>query len=152
MAKCLCGTDDRLDPTGMRRLYRGLRKHLRHALLSYINYYNQVRSAVRQRCSGTTCSSCPRPDSSEADSRRSPPRVRPDLICGRDRTPVMQSTANSLLAKPAAEGLANFTPGVFDPLAHHAALLESGIGTSRPFTEQQNCDSRWGFADSRGEP
>jgi PAS domain len=48
--------------------------------------------------------------------------------------------------------LPNFTPGVFDPLAHHAALLGSGIGTSRPFTEQQNCDSGWGFAGARGEP
>jgi len=52
------------------------------------------------------------------------------------------------LPSPPLKVLPNFTAGVVDPLAHHAALLESGIGTSRPFTGQQN----WGFADSRGEP
>ena len=35
----------RLDPTGMRRSYRGLRRAApRNALLSYMNYYNEVRT------------------------------------------------------------------------------------------------------------
>jgi hypothetical protein len=68
-------------------------RHLRHALLSYMNYYNSNTSVVRQRCSGITCGSCRRPDSSEADSRRSPPRVRPDLICGRDTSAAKAANA-----------------------------------------------------------
>ena len=88
MAKCLCRTADRLDPTGMRRSYRGLRRAAPSSRVAIVHEPLQRSantSVVRQRCSGITCSSCRRPDSSEADSRRSPPPVRPDLICGRDR-------------------------------------------------------------------
>jgi hypothetical protein len=88
MAKCLCGTDDRLDPTGMRRSYRGLRRAApssRVAVVHELLQRSANTSVVRQGCSGITCSSCRRPDFSEADSRRSPPRVRPHLICGRDK-------------------------------------------------------------------
>ena len=88
MAKCLCRTADRLDPTEMRRSYRGLRRTApssRVAVVHELLQRSANTSVVRQRCSGITCSSCRRPDSSEADSRRSPPPVRPDLICGRDR-------------------------------------------------------------------
>ena len=88
MAKCLCRTADRLDPTGMRRSYRGLRRTApssRVAIVHELLQRSANTSVVRQGCSGITCSSCRRPDSSEADSRRSPPPVRPDLICGRDR-------------------------------------------------------------------
>ena len=85
MAKCLCGTADRLDPTGMPRSYRGLRRAApssRVAIVHELLQRSANTSVVRQGRSGITCSSCRWPDSSEAE--RSPPRVRPDLICGRD--------------------------------------------------------------------
>src|SRR5262245_17168055 len=86
MAKCLCRTTDRLDPTGMRRSYRGLRRKApssRVAIVHELLQRSANTSVVRQGCSGITSSSCRRPDFSEADSWRSPPRVRPDLICGK---------------------------------------------------------------------
>ena len=86
--KSLCRTADRLDPTEMRRSYRGLRRAAPSSRVAIVHEPLQRSantSVVRQRCSGITCSSCRRPHSSEADSRRSPPPVRPDLICGRER-------------------------------------------------------------------
>src|SRR5262245_12073226 len=41
-----------------------------------------------------------RPDSSEADSRRSPPRVRPDLISGRDNRYSSNSSGSQQLSRP----------------------------------------------------
>jgi hypothetical protein len=79
LAKCLCGKADRLDPTGMRRSYRGLRRTApssRVAIVHELLQRSANTSVVRQGCSGITCSSCRRPDSSEADSRWSPPRIR----------------------------------------------------------------------------
>ena len=63
-------------------------RHLRHALLSHMNYYNEVRTHLSLgNDAPVSRGSCLRPDSSEADSRWSPPRVRPDLIYGRDNAP-----------------------------------------------------------------
>jgi len=79
-AKSRCGTADRLDPTGMRRSYPGLRRTAPSSRVAIVHEPLQRSantSVVRQRCSGITCRSCRRPDSSEADSRWSPPRVRP---------------------------------------------------------------------------
>jgi len=88
MAKCLCQTADRLDPKRMRRSYRGRRRTAPSSRVAiYMNYYNEVRThlSLGPRMLRLTCSSCRRSDSSEANSRWSPPRVRPDLICGRDK-------------------------------------------------------------------
>src|SRR4029453_2721250 len=79
-AKRLCRTADWLDPTGMRRSYHGLRRTApssRVAIVHELLHRSANTSVVRQGCSGITCSSRHWSDSSEADSRWSPPRVRP---------------------------------------------------------------------------
>src|SRR5262245_4811831 len=87
MAKCLCRTAGRLDPTRMRRSYRGSGRPApsSHVAIAHELLQRSANTSVlRQGCSGITRNSCRRPDSSDADPRWSPPRVRPDLICGRD--------------------------------------------------------------------
>ncbi|MFL6301992.1 MAG: hypothetical protein ACJ72H_00490, partial [Candidatus Sulfotelmatobacter sp.] len=45
VAKRIRGTANRFDPTGVRRSCRGAwRRHLRHLLQSYLQYYNDTRT------------------------------------------------------------------------------------------------------------
>ena len=60
-------------------------RHLRHILLSYMEYYNGVdTSRFEQRCAGIAGSSSCRPYSPETISRRTPPSLCSDLIFDRD--------------------------------------------------------------------
>ena len=152
MAKCLCQTADRLDPKRMRRSYRGRRRTAPSSRVAiYMNYYNEVRThlSLGPRMLRLTCSSCRRSDSSEANSRWSPPRVRPDLICGRDRMNAEQTLAYTLgvtvrpIVGEKPECSTSPALGQLPPIAHSAADANSLLCFASPCCLRERLPLTW---------